>query len=104
MQAKTCKQHTMKKQWNKSKSIFMKNVGMTVLRNKADKGKDMALETRCSIKQRKMIMASNNNNIHCPIIKRCRVIIVECHYPPPLFNTAPCFSCHISLPLSALFL
>ena len=29
-------------------------------------------------------------------------MIVGCHYPLPLLHTAPCFSCRIFLPLSAL--
>ena len=32
----------------------------------------MAQETRCSMKQRLRIMASNNNNMHNPMIKTCR--------------------------------
>ena len=52
------------------------------------------------MKQRQRIMASNNHN---PIIKDVGrgYAFYYCHYLLPLLHTASCFSCHISLALSA---
>ena len=57
------------------------------------------------MKQRQRVMAFNNNNIPTFFYNWVMdVIIVGCHYHFSLLHTAPCFSSHILVPLSALFL